>query len=92
MIEEVLVIFASDSLQTQGMAMALASTMARQGAKVNVLLCDQAGDLALKNDKAPALKPKDPTPGQMLRQLLEQGALPGFARFICPAVRMARMT
>ncbi|MCK9515268.1 MAG: hypothetical protein M0Q87_04300 [Ottowia sp.] len=57
------------------MAMALASTMARQGAKVNVLLCDQAGDLALKDDKAPALKPKDLTPGQMLRGLLEQGGV-----------------
>ena len=75
MIEEVLVILASDSLQTQGMAMVLASTMARQGAKVNVLLCDKAGDLALKNDKAQALKPKDLTPGQMLRGLREQGAV-----------------
>ena len=72
-VEEVLVILSSDSLQTQGMAMVLSNTMAKQGAKVNVLLCDQAGDLALKTHEAPALKPKDVTPGQMLRGLLKQG-------------------
>lgn len=72
-IEEVLVILSSDSLQTQGMAMVLSNTMAGQGTKVNVLLCDKAGDLALKSYEAAALKPKDVTPGQMLRGLLKQG-------------------
>lgn len=72
-VEEVLVILSSDSLQTQGMAMVLSNTMAQQGAKVNLLLCDQAGDLALKSYEAPVLKPKDVTPGQMLRSLLKQG-------------------
>lgn len=73
-IDEVLVILTSPSLQTQGMAMVLSNTMARQGAKVNVLLCDQAGDLALKQHAAPALKPNDVTPAQLLRGLLNQGA------------------
>ena len=72
-VEEVLVILSSDSLQTQGMAMVLSNTMAKQGAKVNVLLCDEAGDLALKSYEAPTLKPKDVTPGQMLRGLLKRG-------------------
>ncbi|TCO75145.1 hypothetical protein [Chromatocurvus halotolerans] len=72
-IDEVLVILSSDSLQTQGMAMVLSNTMAQQGARVNVLLCDKAGDLALKSYEAPALKPRDMTPGQMLRGLLKQG-------------------
>ncbi len=54
-VEEVLVILSSDSLQTQGMAMVLSNTMAQKGAKVNVLLCDEAGDLALK-----AIKPSPP--------------------------------
>ncbi|KPQ03067.1 hypothetical protein [Marinobacter sp. HL-58] len=72
-IEEVLVILSSDSLQTQGMAMVLSNTMAEQGTKVNVLLCDEAGDMALKSYEAPALKPKDVTPGQMLRGLLKNG-------------------
>jgi len=70
---EVLVILSSESLQTQGMAMVLSNTMAQRGAEVNVLLCDKAGDLALKSYDAPALKPKDVTPGQMLRGLLKQG-------------------
>ncbi|MFN2329277.1 MAG: hypothetical protein ABR612_10190 [Chromatocurvus sp.] len=72
-IEEVLVIVSSDSLQTQGMAMVLSNTMAQQGARVNVLLCDKAGDLALKSYDAPALKPRGVTPGQLLRGLLKQG-------------------
>ena len=75
MVNEVLVILSSDSLQTQGMAMVLSTTMAQQGAKVNVLLCDKAGDLALKSYTAATLKPKDVTPGQMLRGLLKQGAV-----------------
>lgn len=72
-VEEVLVILSSDSLQTQGMAMVLSNTMAEKGARVNVLLCDKAGDMALKSYEAPALKPKDVTPGQMLRGLLKNG-------------------
>ena len=72
-IEEVLVILSSESLQTQGMAMVLSNTMAEKGARVNVLLCDEAGDLALKAYEDDSLKPKDVTPGQMLRGLLKQG-------------------
>ncbi|WP_417548328.1 hypothetical protein [Marinobacter segnicrescens] len=72
-IDEVLVILSSDSLQTQGMAMVLSNTMAEKGARVNVLLCDEAGDLALKAYEDDTLKPKDVTPGQMLRGLLKQG-------------------
>ncbi|MBS8240015.1 hypothetical protein DYI22_05800 [Marinobacter lipolyticus] len=73
-VDEVLVIVSSASQQTQGMAMVLSSTMLEKGAKVNVLLCDQAGDLALKTYDAPALKPREVTPGQLLRGLLAQGA------------------
>src|SRR5690554_5156447 len=72
-VDEVLVILSSDSNQTQGMAMVLANTKAEQGAKVNVLLCDEAGDLALKSYEAEALAPKNVTPGQMLRGLLKAG-------------------
>ncbi|MFB2706073.1 hypothetical protein [Marinobacter shengliensis] len=72
-VDEVLVILSSDSLQTQGMAMVLANTMAEKGAKVNVLLCDEAGDLALKSYEGEALAPRNVTPGQMLRGLLKAG-------------------
>jgi len=72
-VDEVLVILSSDSLQTQGMAMVLSNTMAQKGAKVNVLLCDEAGDLALKAYEAEPLAPKNVTPGQMLRGLMKAG-------------------
>lgn len=72
-VDEVLVILSSDSLQTQGMAMVLSNTMAEQGAKVNVLLCDTAGDLALKSYEGESLAPRDVTPGQMLRGLMQAG-------------------
>lgn len=75
MVNEVLVILSSDSLQTQGMAMVLSNTMAKQGTKVNVLLCDKAGDLGLKSYVAPTLKPNGVTPGQMLRGLLKLGGV-----------------
>ncbi|MFZ2236684.1 MAG: hypothetical protein WAV67_09930 [Dokdonella sp.] len=68
-------ILTSDSVKTQGMAMVFANTMARQGAKVNVLLCDKAGDMALKSYAAATLKPKDLTPGQKLRGLVKQGGV-----------------
>lgn len=69
-----LVILSDSSLQTQGMAMVLGNTMSDQGAEVHVLLCDHAGDLALKSYQGVALKPKDLTPGQMLRRLIKEGA------------------
>ena len=72
-IDEVLVILSSNSLQTQGMAMVLSNTMAQKGAEVNVLLCDAAGDLALKSYAGESLAPKDVTPGQMLRGLMKAG-------------------
>ena len=72
-VDEVLVILSSDSLQTQGMAMVLSNTMAQKGAKVNVLLCDEAGALALKTYEAKPLAPKNVTPGQMLRGLMKAG-------------------
>lgn len=74
-VQEVLVILTSESLQTQGMAMVLSNTMAQQRAKINVLLCDKAGDPALKSYAAPTLKPKDLAPGQILRGLLKQGGI-----------------
>ncbi|MEX2474542.1 hypothetical protein [Marinobacter sp.] len=74
MVEEVLVVLSSASPLTQGMAMMLSTAMLERGARVNVLLCDQAGELALKSYDGEALKPKEATPGQLLRGLLSQGA------------------
>lgn len=73
-VEKVLLILTAESLQTQGMAMVLGNALSDQGAEVHVLLCDQAGDLALASYQGSPLKPKDLTPGQMLRRLITQGA------------------
>lgn len=70
----VTVILSSASPQTQGMAMVLANQMLAQGAKTNILLCDQAGDLAIKNADSPALKPKNISPAQMLDAAMQQGS------------------
>lgn len=59
---------------TQGMAMVLANQMQEQGAQVDILLCDHAGDLALKNAGGDALKPIDVTPAQLLDAAMKKGA------------------
>lgn len=73
-IDQTLLILSSASPQTQGMAMVLGNTLASQGTRVRVLLCDHAGDLALANPPATVLAPKQVTPAQLLRRLQQQGA------------------
>lgn len=74
-VEKVMIILSSKSAQTQGMAMVLGNTMATEGAEVDVLLCDDAGDLALaERDDDPVLAPKNVTPAGLLSQLMEKGA------------------
>jgi len=74
-VENVFIILSSDSPQTQGMAMVLANTMVDEGAAVDVLLCDAAGDMALaQGDGGPKLAPRDVTPGKLLGALMDKGA------------------
>lgn len=73
-IPQALVIVNSDSVQTQGMAMVLANAMQASGTKINVLLCDKAGDLALQSANSASLKPNDVTPEQLLAKLQQNGA------------------
>lgn len=73
-VQQALVILSSDSLQTQGMAMVLGNTMAKSGVKVDVLLCDKAGDLALKNSESSLMKPKNVSPKMLLNKLKKQGS------------------
>ncbi|GLZ23962.1 hypothetical protein Pstu01_06320 [Stutzerimonas stutzeri] len=70
----VTVVLGSDSPMTQGMAMVLANQMQAQGGQVDILLCDKAGDLALKNATGEALKPQDITPAQLLDAAIAKGA------------------
>ncbi|MDH4394128.1 MAG: DsrE family protein [Limnobacter sp.] len=72
--EKALFVLTSDSLQTQGMSMVLANAMAKQGVQVNVLLCDKAGDLALKTTVSQPLKPMGITPEGLMMNLIKSGA------------------
>ncbi|WP_421869634.1 hypothetical protein [Motiliproteus sp.] len=73
-VDKVLITLTSAEQQTRGMAMVLGNTMQAQGAKVNVLLCDSAGDMALKDHQSASLKPKNVTPEQLLKKLMKGGA------------------
>ena len=74
-VDNVMIILSSGSAQTQGMAMVLGNAMAEDGANVDVLLCDAAGDLALaEGDGGPELAPKGFTPVKLLRGLMAKGA------------------
>lgn len=73
--EQALVIVTSAALQTQGMAMALSRAMQEQGVLLNIMLCDQAGDLAIQSYQSPqVLAPNGMTPEGLLQQLLHHGA------------------
>jgi hypothetical protein len=73
-VDKALIMLNSGSLQTQGMAMVLGNAMQQQGAQVDVLLCDQAGDLALQATTSTELKPNNVTPEQLLLKLQQGGA------------------
>lgn len=63
--------------QTQLMALTLSLQSLQQGAKVRVLLCGPAGDLALKEPPAPATAPQKPanmSPRGVLQKMVEAGA------------------
>ena len=60
--------------QAQGMAMVLATQMVEQKAAVRVLLCGEAGQLALKAYESAPLKPRNVTPKQMMAGLIKSGA------------------
>lgn len=70
----VTVILTSASNMTQGMALVLANQMQEQGAQVDILLCDKAGDLAVQGTTGESLKPQNVTPAQLLEAAIKKGA------------------
>lgn len=72
--QPVTITLSSGSTMAQGMAMVLANQMQEQGAQVNILLCDHAGDMALKDAASEALKPNNVSPVQLLDGALKKGA------------------
>lgn len=70
----VLVTLTSAEPQTQGMALVLSNAMQAQGAEVHMLLCDEAGHLAIRGSESVALAPREISPKQMLDNLMQGGA------------------
>ncbi len=57
--------------QTQGMALELASTLAREdGVSVHVVLCGDAGELAIERNIPPALEPRSVSPKEMMLEAI----------------------
>lgn len=71
---EVFVSVNSGVAQTQGVAMVLANQALSQKAAVRVLLCSDAGNLAVKDKDSTALKPSGKSPKEMLQGLMKAGA------------------
>ena len=71
-----LVILTSDRTPTQAMALILSTAASRQGTEVTILLCDQAGFLAVNDstEGADAVQPVNASPRDLLQKLLQNGA------------------
>ncbi len=74
---EWLVILSSSSTETQAMALILARAEMAQGTFVRILLCDEAGMLAVADSGAGSddVKPVNRSPRQLLAGLIERGAV-----------------
>ena len=58
---------------TQLMSMVLATQTMKKGATVDVLLCGEAGSLAVKNSPEIFLKPNNTSPQMLLKNLIQNG-------------------
>ncbi|MDZ7757309.1 DsrE family protein [Rhodohalobacter sp.] len=67
------VVLTSDDAETQMMAMVLATQSLNKDVPVRVLLCSDAGDLALKDSESPSFAPVDRSPKQLLMGLMNKG-------------------
>lgn len=68
------VVLTAADAQTQLMAMVLSTMTLKQKKMVNVTLCSEAGNLAVKGAPSPKLKPKDVSPKMLLQGLIKKGA------------------
>lgn len=73
--EHLLSIVTSGSNETQAMAMILTTHYVREGGTAQVLLCDDAAELALQDSDmgGEVVQPADASPRQMLGGLMEAG-------------------
>ncbi len=71
--KNLLVIVTTDDPITQLMAMVLSTQSMKKGADVNILLCGEAGSLAVKNSPETVLKPNNKSPQMLLKNLIQDG-------------------
>lgn len=70
----IVTVISSSDIQTQGMALVLSLQSKAKGANVRILLCDKAGDMALKEGPAvEKLKGADATPAMLLKKAVGAG-------------------
>lgn len=67
------VVLTSGEPQTQMMAMVLSMMTVEQHKKVNMVLCDKAGSLAVKGTSSPMVKAMEASPKQILQKLISDG-------------------
>jgi len=71
--DPIFVVLTSDDAETQMMAMVLATQSLNKDVPVRVLLCSDAGDLALKDSESQAFAPVNRSPKQLLMGLMNNG-------------------
>lgn len=71
--KNLLVIVTTADPITQLMSMVLATQSANKGADVDILLCGEAGALAVKNSQEVLLKPNNKSPQMLLKNLITNG-------------------
>lgn len=71
--ESLFVVLTSDDAETQMMAMVLATQSLNKDVPVRVLLCSDAGELALKDSESPTFAPAGRSPKQLLLGLMDRG-------------------
>ena len=74
---DMLTIITSDEDETQAMALILTMQAQQKGASPQVLLCDDAGDLAVSSEVADSetLRGPDASPAQMIQGLVNNGVV-----------------
>jgi len=70
---DLFVVLTSGDAETQMMAMILATQSANQDVNIRVLLCSEAGELAIRGAESPEFAPANRSPKQLLNGLIDRG-------------------
>ncbi len=71
--EDLFLVLTSGDAETQMMAMVLATQSANQDVSIRVLLCSEAGELAIRETESPEFAPANRSPKQLLNGLIDRG-------------------